>query len=47
MHRKSDDSPRELIQNEEDPVGFEHGGFTPEQVDVPKTIFHMTDEGEP
>jgi hypothetical protein len=47
MHPKSNDSPRELIHDEEDPVRFEHHGFAPEQINAPKTVFHMTDEGEP
>ena len=47
MHAKSDDSPCELIHDDEDPVGFEEYGFTPEEVNAPETVLHMSDEAEP
>ena len=47
IHPKSNDSPRELIHDDEDPVGLKHHGFTPKQVHTPKAVFHVTDEGEP
>ena len=47
VHRKSNDSSRELIHDDEDPVGLEKHGFTPEQVDAPKAVLHVSDEGEP
>ncbi len=47
MHRKSNDSPGELIHDDEDPVGLEEHGFTPEQIDAPKAVLYMSDEGEP
>jgi len=47
MHRKTNDSPRELIHDNKDPVGLEHHGFTPEQINAPEAILNVSDEGEP
>jgi hypothetical protein len=47
MHAKSDDSPRELVHDNQDPVGFEENGLALEQIDAPKAVFHVADEGEP
>ncbi len=47
MHPEADDAPGELIHDQKDPVGLEHHGFTSEQIDAPKAVLHMSDEGEP
>ena len=47
MNANVDDSPCELIHDNQDPVGLEENGLAPEQIDTPKAIFHMADEGEP
>jgi hypothetical protein len=47
MHFKSNDSLRELIHDEEDPVGLEEYGLTPKQVNAPKAVLYMADESEP
>ena len=39
MHAKSDDSPRELVHDNQDPVGFEENGLALEQIDAPKAVF--------
>ena len=47
MHPKSDDSPSELVHDNQDPVGLEENGLAPEQVDAPEAILHVADKGEP
>ncbi len=37
---------RELVHDDKDPVGLEEHEFTLEQIDAPKAVFHMPDEGE-
>jgi hypothetical protein len=47
MHPKSNDSPGELIHDENDPVGFKHDGLAPEQINAREAVLQMADEGEP
>lgn len=47
MNAKADNSPCELVHDNQDPVGFEENGLAPEQIDTPETILYMADKGEP
>ncbi len=47
MHSEADDPPRRLVHNDENPVHLQGDGFTPKQIDAPKTILCVTDERQP
>ena len=44
---ESHDATRELIHHDENPVCSQCGRFASEQVETPKTVFHVTEESEP
>jgi hypothetical protein len=39
-----DNPTRALVHHNEDPMGFESKGLTPEHIDTPQTVFRLTDE---
>ena len=47
MHPKSNDSPSELIHDNQNPVGLEGNRLAPKQIDTPEAILHVADKGEP
>ena len=47
VHRKTDDTARELIHNNQNPVRSQDDGFAAKEVDAPKTVLHVADEGQP
>ena len=47
MNAKADNSPCELVHDDQDPVGFEENRFASEQIDAPEAVLHLADEGEP
>ena len=47
MNAKADNSPCELVHDDQDPVGFEENRLASEHIDAPKAALHVADEGEP
>ena len=47
MNAKADNSPCELVHDDQDPVGFEENRLASEHIDAPKAAPHVADEGEP
>ncbi len=53
IHRMSrvdtepNDLARELVHDDEDRMGFESKGLTPEEIDAPQTVLQVTNEGQP
>jgi len=47
MYAKADDAPSELMHDHKHPVAFQQNGFTPKQVNAPKTVFGVSKEGQP
>ena len=47
MHAEADDAPSELIHDDEYPVALQMNGFTTKQVNAPKAILGVPDEGQP
>ena len=45
MDAKTDDAPGELIHDHEHPVAIQKNGFTPKQVNAPKAVLRVPDEG--
>ena len=44
---EADDSEREEIHDDQDPVALENNRFTSEQIDAPQAVRCVSDEGEP
>ena len=44
---QADDPTRELVHDDENPVGLQENGLGLEQIQAPKAVFGMTQEGEP
>lgn len=42
-----DDATHVLVHDDEDPMGLDSKGLTPEKIDAPQTILHVTKEGRP
>ena len=47
VNAKSYDATRELVHHDENPVCSQCRRLTPEQVETPKTVLHVTKESEP
>ena len=47
MHAEPDETARELIQDDQDPVTAEHDRLAAKQVDVPETVSGVADERQP
>jgi len=47
MDAKADDAPSELIHNDQYPVALQQNGFAPKQVNTPKTVLGVPEEGQP
>ncbi len=47
LHTEADDPPRELVHDDNDPVGLQQNGLAPKQIDASKAVLHVTDEGQP
>lgn len=42
-YSETNDPPRELIHDDQDPMAFENEGFAAEQIDAPQAVFRMTE----
>jgi len=42
-----DNPTRAVVHHDEDPMGLEPEGLTPQEIDIPQTIFCLTTEGQP
>ena len=42
-----DDPTRALVHDDEDPMGLESKGLTPEEINAPQTVLHVANEGQP
>ncbi len=47
VHTETYDAPSELIHDHEYPVALQVNGFTPEQVNAPKAVLRVSQEGQP
>ena len=47
MDTEAYDAPSELIHDHEHPVALQVNGFTPEQVNAPEAVPHVSQEGQP
>ena len=47
LHAKANDPAAILVHDYQNPVRFEEDRFGPEQVQTPKTIFRVAQEGQP
>ena len=47
MHAKADDASSELIHDYKHPVAFQKNGFTPKQLNAPKAVLGVPEEGQP
>ncbi len=45
MYTEADNAPSELIHNDKHPVALQKNGFTPKQVDAPKAILRVSEQG--
>lgn len=41
LYSETNDPPRELIHDDQDPMGIENEGFAAEQIDAPQAVFRM------
>ncbi|MEN8108573.1 MAG: hypothetical protein ABFS22_11275 [Pseudomonadota bacterium] len=46
MYTEANDAPRELIHDHEHPVTLQKNGFTPKQVNAPKAVPGVSEEGQ-
>ena len=44
---EADDSTRALVHDDEDPMGLESEGFTPEEIHAPQAILCVAEESQP
>src|SRR5262249_31328358 len=47
MHAKAHDAARELIHDDQHPVGPQHCRLAAKQVETPQTVLRVTEHGEP
>ena len=47
LNAEADDPASELIHHDEDPMRPQHDGFTAKEVNAPKAILHVANEGQP
>ena len=47
MNTETDETTGELIHHHQHPMAFEANRLTSEQIDTPKTVFHVANESEP
>ncbi len=45
MHTRTNNTPRELVHDYEHPVAFQKNGFTPKQINAPKAVLGVPEEG--
>lgn len=47
MDPEPDDPTRAVVHDDEDPMGFESEGFTPEEIHAPQAILYVAKESQP